>query len=412
MFTTNKPEPTGVGREGPAATPTIITLGLPKGDLEPQVLQPPPLDSVTSPEPDIVHASPAIRSPSVSISTLSDITMADTSDDESPAVPAGITPHSTFYLEDGNVEVLCGSTLFRIHTSILSFHSSALHQVFGQASLESAESPNGCPRICSSDSTMDLPHFSRLYISQGAPCCLRRWVSPLTISICSFPERNKVPDFGTFSSLLRIAAKYELSAVRSQLLDIVGDAYPATFGGLNPSKPLGENVFTGPIPHPNAVLNLFVQQKLTSALPMAYYMAARRGLDSLMDRRLPRSATLSPEVLQTAVRGLMALREIELKETHRLIFGSAISHPCSSLKCPSRDSAGPRGTDVYQMVVDQITDRSQSGTRILQVLSVTDVCGGDRHGFCGDCVGRWEVGHAEVREKVWAALPAVFGLKG
>ena len=257
-----------------------------------------------------------------------------------------------------------------------------------------------------------LPHFSRLYISQGAPHCLYRWISPLTIPVYSFPERNKVPDFSTFSSLLRIAAKYELPAVRLQLLDIVGDAYPETFGGLNPSKPLGESVFTGPTPHPNEVLNLFVQQKLASALPMAYYMAARRGLDSLMDTRLPRNTMLSPGILQTAVRGLMTLREMELKETHCLILGSAISHPCSSSKCHSRKSAGPRGTDAHQMVVDQVTNRSQSGTRVLQVLSVADVCGGDRHGFCGGCVGRWEVGHAEIREKVWTALPVVFGLKG
>ena len=108
----------------------------------------------------------------------------------------------------------------------------------------------------------------------------------------------------------------------------------------------------------------------------------------------------------------MVLREMELKETHRLIFGSAISRPCSSPKCPSCKSAAPRGTDAHQMVVDQITNRSQSGTKVLQVLSVVDVCGGDRHGFCESCVEGWEVGHAEVRKRVWTALPVVLGLKG
>jgi hypothetical protein len=74
-----------------------------------------------------------------------------------------------------------------------------------------------------------------------------------------------------------------MPTVHSQLLDAIRDAYPATFEDLDPSKALGENVFGEPTPHPNAVLSLFVQQKLTSALPMAYYMAVRRGLDSLMD---------------------------------------------------------------------------------------------------------------------------------
>ena len=70
-----------------------------------------------------------------------------------------------------------------------------------------------------------------------------------------------MPDFVTFSSLLRITTKYELPTVRSQLLELVRDAYPETFEGLVPSKALGENVFSGPTPHPNEVLNLFVQQK-------------------------------------------------------------------------------------------------------------------------------------------------------
>jgi len=221
-----------------------------------------------------------------------------------------------------------------------------------------------------------------------------------------------VPDFNTFSSLLRITAKYELPTVRSQLLEVIHDAYPGTFEGLAPSKSLGEGIFSEPTPHPNAVLNLFVQQELTSALPMAYYMAARRGLDSLMDRHLPQSATLSPDILQSAIRGFITLREMELKETHRLIFGPRPSRQCSSLKCPSLKATGPRASEAHQKVTDQITDSSQPGTKVLQVLSFADICGGDYRGFCESCVGGWEAEHAEVRKKVWIALPDVFGLKG
>ena len=90
------------------------------------------------------------------MSSLSDFTIEDTSDDEPPIDPTVITPHDAFYLEDGNVEVLCGNTLFRVHTSILSFHSPALRRMFAQASLTSAESPNGCPRILSSDPPRDF----------------------------------------------------------------------------------------------------------------------------------------------------------------------------------------------------------------------------------------------------------------
>ena len=220
-----------------------------------------------------------------------------------------------------------------------------------------------------------------------------------------------MPDFATFSSLLRITTKYELPTVRSQLLEVVHGAYPDSFEALTPSKPFGESIFSGPTPHPNAVLNLFVHQNLRSALPMAYYMAVRRGLDSLMDRRLE-STTLPPEILQSAIRGFVTLRETELKETHRLIFGSTASRSCSSLRCPSRSAPGPRASDARQMIVDQITNSSQPGTKVLQVLSLTDIFGGDCHGFCESCVGGWEAGHAEVRKKVWAGLLDVFGLGG
>jgi len=202
-----------------------------------------------------------------------------------------------------------------------------------------------------------------------------------------------------------------MTAARSRILDVVREAYPETFEGLAPAKPIGERVFSGPAPHPNEVLNLFVQQKLKSALPLAYYMAARRGLDSLMDRRLPASARLSPEVLHMAMKGLLALREVELKEAHRLILGSRGSRSCSQSNCPSRHS-GPGVSEADQKVVDRITDSACSGTKILEVLSLKEVCGGDCLGFCKGCVGGWEAGHADVRESAWDMLPIVFGLKG
>jgi hypothetical protein len=213
-----------------------------------------------------------------------------------------------------------------------------------------------------------------------------------------------------------MTTKYEMPTVRSQLLEVVHDAYPETFKGLTPSKPLGECIFSGPTPHPNAVLNLFVQQKITSALPMAYYMAARRGPNSLMGDHLPRTATLSPKILQSAIGGLMALREVEFNETHRLVFGPKGSHLCPTPTCPSRTPSDPGALEVYQKVFDHIVGPSQLGVKVLQVPGFYENCGGNTQcvgpGICNSCVERWESGHAELRKKVWAMLPGVFGLKG
>ena len=105
-------------------------------------------------------------------------TIADTSDDELPIDPAAITPYETFYLDDGNVEVLCRNILFRVHIGTLSLHSPALRRMFSQTSLTTTESPlNGCPRIRSSDTPKDFTALLKMIYLPGSvslPAC--RWI--------------------------------------------------------------------------------------------------------------------------------------------------------------------------------------------------------------------------------------------
>ena len=112
----------------------------------------------------------------------------------------------------------------------------------------------------------------------------------------------------------------------------------------------------------------------------------------------------------------MALREVELIETHRLIFEPTGFLPCSVSNCPSHTPHGPAALGVYQKVFDRIVGSSQSGTKVLQVPEFYEDCGGYLQcvgpGMCSNCVERWESGHAELRKKVWVILPDVFGLEG
>ena len=174
VFVTGKSKQVCTSRDDTSATPIATSLGLPSTDSEPQIPKPPPANPVAAPEAETNSGSPDTQSPSISIATLSDFTTADISDAEFPVDPTAITPHDTFCLEDGNVEVLCGNTLFRVHPSVLPFHSPALRQMFAQPNLASAESPNGCPRILSSDTAADfaallkmiyLPRYVALHFS-------------------------------------------------------------------------------------------------------------------------------------------------------------------------------------------------------------------------------------------------------
>ena len=152
VFATGKPSPTAVSQGGPAATPVVL-------------------------ESDAALASTATlvtRSPSMSIASLSDFTIADTSDDEYPIGPTAAAPHETFYFEDGNAEVLCGNTIFRVHTTTLSSCSLVLRRMFTQTRLAAAESPNGCPRILSSDTPEDFAALLKMIYLPGfvaLPAC-------------------------------------------------------------------------------------------------------------------------------------------------------------------------------------------------------------------------------------------------
>ena len=347
------------------------------------------------------------QSPSFSTASLSDFTIADASDEESLIDPATLFFHDKFYFEDGNVEVLCGGdTLFRVHTSILLLHSPVLRGMFAKPNLATAASPNGIPRIPSSDSVNDFVTLLKvIYLPEYAAPLLFQQTVPLITSSCRFPGRNKVPDFTTFSSLLNVATEYKMPAVRSRVLDVVRDAYPEKFEGLISSKVVGENVFSEPTPHPNEVLDLFIRQGFTSALPMAYYMAVRGGGDSLMGERLPTNARLSPRILQVAVKGLIAFRELELEEAHRLVYGLKGSHSCSSPGCASEGLGGPQA----QRVVDLIVDSTSPGRVLFGIPLFRVVYGGE---FCGSCLERWEVGYASMRKKIWDMLPNMFGLEG
>jgi len=182
MFVIREPEQTEVNQWDPAAALVNTSLGLPRRDLESQIAQHPPLELETSPGTSTVPESPLAQSPSISIATLFDFTISDISDDEFSTDPAEEVPHEIFYLEDGNVEVLCGNIIFRVHTIILSFHSPVLSRVFDQTNLAAAESPNGCPRIQTSDAAMDFTTLLKAICLPGfvalPGCC---WYFLLTI---------------------------------------------------------------------------------------------------------------------------------------------------------------------------------------------------------------------------------------
>ena len=115
------------------------------------------------PEPFISAAA----SPTLSISTISDLTPAGLGEDSEHGEEQVATRHDTFYFEDGNVEILCGGTIFRVHSPILSYSSPNLRDILSQPALLHAPTPGGCPRVTISNSGEDFAILLKMIYTPG-----------------------------------------------------------------------------------------------------------------------------------------------------------------------------------------------------------------------------------------------------
>ena len=157
------------GVETPVAfTSTTINIAIPSPILQAIEISPVFYDAETSPDAftddgQITTAS----SPVSSISTVSDLT--PTEFDEDNGEDSGermVTRHETFYLEDGNVEVVCEQTIFRVHSSIVSFSSPILRDMLPSSTLN-APMPKGCPRVVLKDNAEDFAVLLKMIYTPG-----------------------------------------------------------------------------------------------------------------------------------------------------------------------------------------------------------------------------------------------------
>ena len=111
-----------------------------------------------------------ISSPTLSISTVSDWTSTEPGDSEDiggGGVEQMPTRHKTFYFEDGNVEIACEDTVFRVHSTTISFSSSKLRDILSPSTLLNAPMPEGCPRIVFMDSAEDFCVLLKMIYTPG-----------------------------------------------------------------------------------------------------------------------------------------------------------------------------------------------------------------------------------------------------
>ena len=100
----------------PQDLPAVVHIGIPSPIL--QAIEPSSVsvDPEFPPDPFVDGQITTVSSPTLSISTVSDLAPTEFDEDVGESGSEQIpTRHETFYLEDANVEVVCGYTLFRVH---------------------------------------------------------------------------------------------------------------------------------------------------------------------------------------------------------------------------------------------------------------------------------------------------------
>ena len=126
------------------------------------------LHSVKSLTDPFTNDCTATTSPTLSISTVSDLTPTELSEEIGEGGDERtFTRHETFYLEDGNVEIVCGDTIFRVHSPIVSFSSHNLRAILSPLTLLNAPMPEGCPRRFFKDSAGDFAVLLKMIYTPG-----------------------------------------------------------------------------------------------------------------------------------------------------------------------------------------------------------------------------------------------------
>ena len=216
-----------------------------------------------------------------------------------------------------------------------------------------------------------------------------------------FLVQNRIPNFTTFASLLRMTTKYGFPGIREALVGELKGAYPTKWEDFETAKVLGEDVFGSPKPHPNAVLNLFLEQQVKFALPFAAYRAGL-GSPSALASEKP-GVTLPRLTLASIIHGTGEMRRAMTYAMQAFVF-TQDSESCTERTCVM-DLGVPAPhtgrTEALKKISGVIVKKS--GGDLLFPLSFENL-------LCVGCARPFVRAHRDCgRRLVWERLPNLIG---
>ncbi|PIL26524.1 hypothetical protein GSI_12282 [Ganoderma sinense ZZ0214-1] len=301
------------------------------------------------------------------------------------------TRDAHFWLEDGNLILLAGTTAFRVYRGILVKKSAVFADMFDTGSLDATETFDGCPVVRLPDHPEDPRDFFQYLI----PCF------PLPVLLEGVPVPASV--FARLHAALHLAHKYQCPEVETRALFTLKKFYTANFTQYDVFDST-EFAFIRPQPEDSvAAVNIARLTQTPSMLPYALYLAATLE-GEMMDGYKRRDGSvehLSAEDLRRCIdaRGPLAR---EHAAVIRHVFRATFRAP--GCRTPSACAA------MENVMLHDVEENALGRFNVLQsyVEAIEEwVLGG---GLCKLCKTAMLARDVEARRRVWSLLPGMFGL--
>ena len=195
-----------------------------------------------------------------------------------------------------------------------------------------------------------------------------------------------------------MAAKYGFSNVREALVEDLKGAYPTRWEDFEVASVLGEDIFGSAKPHPNAVLNLFLEQNIKFALPFAAYRAGLGSPSSLVSDEpgtiLPRPA------LASIIHRMGVTRRVMTHATYGIVYLWDLGE-CPDGLCVLSVGAGQERMEALKKISEVMFDVNEGDMLTPPALGTLT---------CANWAKRLEKTHLDCRKDfVWALLPNLLG---
>ena len=198
-----------------------------------------------------------------------------------------------------------------------------------------------------------------------------------------------------------MATKYGFSDVREQLIEDLKGAYPTKWEDFESAKVLGEDVFGSPKPHPNTVLNLFLDQNIKFASPFAAYRASLGGFPALVSDK---PGTILPRLtLASTIHGRGEIRRMMTKAAYVIVYKEKLRSVCADEACVLKANITPLEgrIEALKKLHDAIVDERKGG--LLSTPPLGDLT-------CRTCAKEIEAPHVAWRRACWELLPVLFSV--